>query len=266
MPLIIHPSSQCDVCWGSYTCESADDSPHAIQCGHVFCRTCIVNLSPADPHSSTPPICPLCRLVFTRDGANKLHVGLPTGTEVSGTGVNIGAGTSTSQSSNSAQMSLLKELAVSWEKHPIEVEILLDEVEEWLASNSGEVAIPVRSARDALIEYHRLKLVEAEKVDSLFDNEFVFRQQTSSPLGGDDTSDEETRIAMEESLLSARRQSEPVLALEEDTRQAIEASLRSEVQSLQMEVEKQKTEVERLRRELEHSKRTSSHLLGYLFA
>ena len=39
--LLVHPSSQCDVCLDPYTWVTPAKSPHAIQCGHVFCYKCV---------------------------------------------------------------------------------------------------------------------------------------------------------------------------------------------------------------------------------
>ncbi|KIJ97195.1 hypothetical protein K443DRAFT_78258, partial [Laccaria amethystina LaAM-08-1] len=68
--LILHPSSCCDVCLDSYSC---DVSPHAIPCGHIFCKTCLVSIA--------PPKCPLCRKSFFLDGIVKLHIGRPTASQ-----------------------------------------------------------------------------------------------------------------------------------------------------------------------------------------
>lgn len=88
MPLVIHPSSCCDICLDPYSNSSAT-SPHAIECGHIFCLGC-VNLGQLAPrnniylvlshilrclHSLNQNICPLCREPFDPDRAKKLHVG-----------------------------------------------------------------------------------------------------------------------------------------------------------------------------------------------
>ena len=39
--LIVHPSSQCDVCLDAYSWSTPTKTPHAIQCGHIFCRECV---------------------------------------------------------------------------------------------------------------------------------------------------------------------------------------------------------------------------------
>ncbi|KAJ7783573.1 hypothetical protein DFH07DRAFT_726884 [Mycena maculata] len=71
MPLVLDRSSCCDVCLDAYSWASADDSnsPHAIPCGHIFCRACLASVEPTN--------CPLCRKAFNRDRIKKLHVDLP---------------------------------------------------------------------------------------------------------------------------------------------------------------------------------------------
>ncbi|KAJ7107615.1 hypothetical protein C8R43DRAFT_199678 [Mycena crocata] len=67
MPLVLHSSSCCDVCLDAYS--DSDGSPHAIPCGHIFCRTCLVSVEPTN--------CPLCRKAFNRERIKKLHVDRP---------------------------------------------------------------------------------------------------------------------------------------------------------------------------------------------
>ncbi|KAJ7431842.1 hypothetical protein B0H11DRAFT_1720824 [Mycena galericulata] len=69
MPLVLHSSSTCDVCLDAYSWETQDDSPHAIPCGHIFCRACLFSVD--------PPNCPLCRKAFIRERVKKLHVDRP---------------------------------------------------------------------------------------------------------------------------------------------------------------------------------------------
>ncbi|KAI0323751.1 hypothetical protein GY45DRAFT_1216615, partial [Cubamyces sp. BRFM 1775] len=64
--LLVHPSSQCDVCLDPYTWATPAKSPHAIQCGHVFCLDCLRSVSPSN--------CPLCRKAFNPERIKKLHV------------------------------------------------------------------------------------------------------------------------------------------------------------------------------------------------
>lgn len=39
--LVVHPSSQCDVCLDAYNWSTPAKAPHAIQCGHIFCYECV---------------------------------------------------------------------------------------------------------------------------------------------------------------------------------------------------------------------------------
>ncbi|KAF8126361.1 hypothetical protein EV363DRAFT_1174272 [Boletus edulis] len=39
--LTVCPDSTCDICLECYTTEAAG-MPHAIPCGHIFCRGCVL--------------------------------------------------------------------------------------------------------------------------------------------------------------------------------------------------------------------------------
>ncbi|KAG2034181.1 hypothetical protein BDR03DRAFT_615498 [Suillus americanus] len=67
--LVLHPSSCCDICLDPYSTSDLATSPHAIDCGHIFCLGCI--------HSFSPSTCPFCRENFDLDRAKKLHIGNP---------------------------------------------------------------------------------------------------------------------------------------------------------------------------------------------
>ena len=43
--LVLHPSSRCDVCMDAYTFQTIAQTPHAIPCGHIFCRPCVCRCS-----------------------------------------------------------------------------------------------------------------------------------------------------------------------------------------------------------------------------
>ncbi|RDX54481.1 hypothetical protein OH76DRAFT_1310451, partial [Lentinus brumalis] len=64
--LVVHPSSQCDVCLDPYTWTLPAKTPHAIQCGHIFCYDCL--------RSTHPSNCPMCRKAFNPERIKKLHV------------------------------------------------------------------------------------------------------------------------------------------------------------------------------------------------
>ncbi|KAF8554271.1 hypothetical protein OG21DRAFT_1111940 [Imleria badia] len=61
--LIVSPNSTCDVCMESYM--DGASMPHAIACGHIFCRACL---------DSMRPQCPICRDQFSPQDIRKLRV------------------------------------------------------------------------------------------------------------------------------------------------------------------------------------------------
>ncbi|RPD65465.1 hypothetical protein L227DRAFT_212951 [Lentinus tigrinus ALCF2SS1-6] len=61
--LVLHPSSQCDVCLEGYY---ASKEPVLIPCGHTFCNRCLLSLPKA--------ACPLCRSRFDHDDVRRVHV------------------------------------------------------------------------------------------------------------------------------------------------------------------------------------------------
>ncbi|KAI9063658.1 hypothetical protein FKP32DRAFT_1571792 [Trametes sanguinea] len=69
MPLLVHPSSQCDVCLDPYswTTPDSDKAPHAIQCGHIFCLRCLITVGPRI-------VCPLCRKPYNKERIKRLVV------------------------------------------------------------------------------------------------------------------------------------------------------------------------------------------------
>lgn len=118
--LVLHPSSRCDVCLDSYLCSSADTTPTAIACGHIFCRTCLASL-----HPST---CPLCRKPFAPDRAKRLHVDKPPPSQ-------DGAGGGEGEGARAEADTLLQQIAlVSGEHTPAEdARQIVAGVEQWLA-------------------------------------------------------------------------------------------------------------------------------------
>ncbi|EDR09929.1 uncharacterized protein LACBIDRAFT_293759 [Laccaria bicolor S238N-H82] len=62
--LIVHPSSSCDICLDAYDWDIPTQMPHAIPCGHIFCKTC-----------------PFCRKPFVGSRIVKLHVDRPASSE-----------------------------------------------------------------------------------------------------------------------------------------------------------------------------------------
>ncbi|KAE9399628.1 hypothetical protein BT96DRAFT_820341 [Gymnopus androsaceus JB14] len=69
--LIVHPSSQCDVCLDPYSWEEETTlrNPYAIPCGHIFCKLCLESVQSEQ--------CPLCRKRFHKEHIKKLHMDPP---------------------------------------------------------------------------------------------------------------------------------------------------------------------------------------------
>jgi len=51
--LSLQPSSCCEICMEEFGSDSVNRTPHAVQCGHVFCGSCV--------YSFDPQRCPMCR-------------------------------------------------------------------------------------------------------------------------------------------------------------------------------------------------------------
>ncbi|KAG6329399.1 hypothetical protein ID866_9691 [Astraeus odoratus] len=193
--LVVHPASYCDVCLDPYNITSEPtNSPHAIACGHIFCLTCLRNL--------TPSICPLCRKTFQQGSVKKLHLAVPP--ELDGA----------SESPENAQASsLLQRVAlVSGEDVPdAEVVAVLTEVDEWLSQHSDDANSnqPLRAAVASLQRYKALlDQTERDKVE----HRRLRHQLKSSRRNADH--DLKTSRAVEESLLSRIQELESEYALE----------------------------------------------------
>ncbi|VDC07951.1 unnamed protein product [Peniophora sp. CBMAI 1063] len=69
--LVVHPSSSCDICLEQFRSGLENTrQPCAIQCGHIFCQSCI--------DSFPRLVCPLCRVHFDPRSIRRLHVDLAT--------------------------------------------------------------------------------------------------------------------------------------------------------------------------------------------
>ena len=138
--IVLHPSSRCDVCLDPYTWNTTSDAPHAIPCGHIFCKTWVLfpllvaySLVIQGSTSTSrclrtlaPSLCPLCRKTFLPERAKRLHVDRPPET----TGTDL-------------ELDFLQRLALVSEHAPPEnVEEAMTEVQTWLdAQPSGSVSI-----------------------------------------------------------------------------------------------------------------------------
>ncbi|EDR09934.1 uncharacterized protein LACBIDRAFT_325831 [Laccaria bicolor S238N-H82] len=69
--LIVHASSSCDICLDAYDWDTPTQLPHAIPCGHIFCKT----LVPLQLKGHN--LCPFCRKPFVASRIVKLHVDRP---------------------------------------------------------------------------------------------------------------------------------------------------------------------------------------------
>ncbi|KAJ7492802.1 hypothetical protein FB451DRAFT_550815 [Mycena latifolia] len=120
MPLVLHPSSCCDVCLDSYTFQVADDAPHAIPCGHIFCRACLVTVEPTN--------CPLCRKAFNRERIKKLHVDRP---------------------ETDTEADLLQRVALAFDAETVTKAQLSTDLAAWLAGRSDDDVIALLHAPSA---------------------------------------------------------------------------------------------------------------------
>jgi hypothetical protein len=126
--LVLHHSSRCDVCLDAYTWETPEQTPHAIPCGHIFCKMCVsfershlvITVVLIQHYNScltavTPSNCPLCRKTFVPDRLKKLHVDRPPAFE-----------------QDLQEVELLQRLALVWESPEDQLVDMIDEVTGWL--------------------------------------------------------------------------------------------------------------------------------------
>ncbi|KAH6909833.1 hypothetical protein BKA70DRAFT_1051921, partial [Coprinopsis sp. MPI-PUGE-AT-0042] len=102
---VLHSSSYCDVCLEGFS-GSGDAAPHAIPCGHVFCKTCL--------EAVIPPRCPLCRKQYDPARLKKLHVDRPEGSE------------------DPKETEFLQRIALLFDAPPDQLLTLTEEVDGWL--------------------------------------------------------------------------------------------------------------------------------------
>ncbi|KAH9849377.1 hypothetical protein C2E23DRAFT_762103 [Lenzites betulinus] len=146
--LLVHPSSQCDVCLDPYTWATPEKSPHAIQCGHIFCLDCLRSVNRAK--------CPLCRKAFNPERIKKLHVD-----KVNGDGSGL-AGPMLEE------FELLKQIAVLFDPRtsPEEINALVDSVNAWLSRSLRPTDLsedhPLRTAVTALHQFQGLHIEKEE--------------------------------------------------------------------------------------------------------
>ncbi|KAK7064379.1 RING-type domain-containing protein [Favolaschia claudopus] len=127
MPLVLHESSSCDVCLDSYAWTTPDDAPHAIPCGHIFCRSCLLSVEPTN--------CPLCRKAFNRERIKKLHVEPP---------------------ESDAERDLMRRLALAFDAETREQARISDDLNAWLESRHEDDHPALRKAWAAFKEYNKM--------------------------------------------------------------------------------------------------------------
>jgi hypothetical protein len=135
MPLVLHESSSCDVCLDGYSWLTPDDTPHAIPCGHIFCRSCVTTAAPCVPALNDSPSClvnvepsncPLCRKAFNRERIKKLHV---------------------DRAESDAERNLLHRLALAFDAPTDEQTTISEELTAWLEGRpEDDVLSPSPSA------------------------------------------------------------------------------------------------------------------------
>ncbi|KAJ7139941.1 hypothetical protein C8R44DRAFT_868034 [Mycena epipterygia] len=168
MPLVLHSSSCCDVCLELYTWATPEDSPHAIPCGHIFCRTCLVSVEPTN--------CPLCRKAFNRERIKKLHVDRPEIDTESG---------------------FLQRVALAFDAQTDEQAQLSVDIEPWLDARPENDHVPLRKAWAAFKVYNKLN--ERRQLDkkTIKEVQRMLRHRTE-----ESEYDRDTFKAVESSLLT----------------------------------------------------------------
>ncbi|EIN05562.1 hypothetical protein PUNSTDRAFT_122413 [Punctularia strigosozonata HHB-11173 SS5] len=152
MPLVLHPESRCDICLDAYTSSTPENWPHAISCGHIFCKSCLRMVNPV--------ACPLCRKRFDIVKVTKLHVDRYSPPERAAVGLPGDAGHAETDTHHEA-LALLQSLAlINLERTPqSQVESTMRSVDDFLESQSEEEPVlrPLRSARQALENSRRYR-------------------------------------------------------------------------------------------------------------
>ncbi|KAF5367078.1 hypothetical protein D9758_003913 [Tetrapyrgos nigripes] len=132
--LVVHAASCCDVCLEQYVWEETEDSgiraPHAIACGHVFCKTCLESIEPAH--------CPLCRRGYRRDHIKKLHAEPP---DVMDEDIENG---------------FLQKVLMTWDDEVGIVDVI-QQVDEWLANKRSDFGTSLRRMKMLQDQFAQMK-------------------------------------------------------------------------------------------------------------
>ncbi|KAF9223121.1 hypothetical protein BS17DRAFT_880769 [Gyrodon lividus] len=214
--LVVHPASLCDVCLDPYIVSpEPTNSPHAIACGHIFCLTCLRNLSPS--------ACPLCRKVFQPDRVKKLHVAGPPELDVAA-----------EEAIESQANEFLQRIAlVSGEDIPdAEIIQVVTEVEAWLSDHSGDPDYH-RALRAAVAALQRYKALQDRNQREHAEYRRLRRELKAYRRNADQ--DSKTSRAVEESLLNRIDEIKDEHALE--VSEANSSRLQAEIDSLRRETQ-----------------------------
>jgi len=224
--LVVHPSSCCDICLDPYSTSSdLATSPHAIECGHIFCLGCL--------YSFDTSRCPLCREPFDLNCVKKLHVEIPPERENAEQGV----------VHDHANFLLHRMSLVSGEGVPEgDVVEVVSEVQEWLQSqpNDPYSHIPLRAALDSIQRYQALQLenerekAECRRLRDLLRNSTLTTGHNSKPSRSVEDSLARIEEIKIEHTLASRAMEDSLTRIEEiEIAHALELSqLQSQLQNL----------------------------------
>ncbi|KIJ16213.1 hypothetical protein PAXINDRAFT_168744 [Paxillus involutus ATCC 200175] len=210
--LVVHPASLCDVCLDPYIISpEPTNSPHAIACGHIFCLTCLRNLSPS--------ACPLCRKTFQPDRVKKLHVAGPPE-----------LGDAAEEAIGGQANELLQRVAlVSGEDTPdTEIIDVVTDVETWLSEHSSDPDSH-RPLRAAVATLQRYKALQDRNQREHAEYRRARRELKTYRRNADQ--DTKTSRAVEESLLHKIDEMREEHAFELSQLQAMIDSLRRDTQA-----------------------------------
>ncbi|KAJ7225705.1 hypothetical protein GGX14DRAFT_640470, partial [Mycena pura] len=147
--LVLHESSSCDVCLEGYTWLTPENTPHAIPCGHVFCKSCLESVEPAN--------CPLCRRPYLRDRIKKLHVDRPDADE---------------------ERDWLQRVVLAFDAETEERDHLTTDLEEWFRERSEDDHSTLRKAWAAFNAYNKLNSKRRQDKQIIKQHQLLLRQQS----------------------------------------------------------------------------------------
>ncbi|KAI0300534.1 hypothetical protein B0F90DRAFT_424553 [Multifurca ochricompacta] len=168
--LIVKPSSSCDVCLESFQLRGESSAivraPCAIDCGHVFCSTCI--------DSFTRLACPLCRSYFDPRAVRRLHIDVAPQTP-DNRPVRIGH---PDNDGVAASKEDLKERIISIVRNGADgghYQALIQETCAWLKEQTPEEHWDLRALYLLLIRYHQMHKDEQAATVSLHEKTRLYQ-------------------------------------------------------------------------------------------